>query len=137
MPRAKPFRLVAPVVPEHPFQKQVCDVLRLEIGPPAKVSEHGVLWFSIDHANYAGEVPGIRIGRGITAGILDMFVLWSGLAHFIELKTTAADARLSEAQQSVAAAVLAGGGRVGVATSTDHVLACLDTWRIPRKHRVH
>jgi hypothetical protein len=28
-------------------------------------SRAGVVWYSIDHANYPGEVPGIRIGRGI------------------------------------------------------------------------
>ena len=131
---AKPFRLTAPIVREHPIQKQVADVLRIEIAPPGKVSKAGVVWWSIDHANYAGEVPGVRIGRGIIAGIPDTFVLYRGLAHLIEIK--AEDGSLSVAQQSVAAAVLASGGRVGVARDATETLACIDQWQIPRNRRV-
>jgi hypothetical protein len=134
MSKRPPFRLTAPIVREHPIQKQVADVLRIEIAPPGKVSRHGVVWFSIDHANYAGEVPGIRVGRGIIAGIPDTFVLHRGRAHVIEIK--AEDGELSTAQQSVAAAVLAAGGRVGVARDASETLACLDQWEIPRARRV-
>jgi hypothetical protein len=131
---AKPFRLTAPIVREHPIQKLVADVLRIEIAPPGKVSRAGVVWWSIDHANYAGEVPGVRIGRGIIAGIPDTFVLYRGIAHLIEIK--AEDGSLSVAQQSVAAAVLASGGRVGVARDATETLACIDQWQIPRNRRV-
>lgn len=134
MARARPFRLTAPVVREHPLQKQIADVLRLEIAPPGKVSRDGVVWWAIDHANFAGEVPGIRIGRGIIAGIQDLFILYRGRAHHPEIKT--ADGVMSEAQQSVSAAVLAAGGRVAVVRDADELLACLDEWRIPRKGRV-
>lgn len=133
-PRRKPFRLVAPVVPEHPLQKQLADILRLELAPPGKVSRHGVVWWAIDHANYAGEVPGIRVGRGIIAGIQDFFILYRGRAHHPEIKTV--NGALSEAQQSVCAAVLAAGGRVGVVTDAASLLACLDEWQIPREYRV-
>ena len=128
------FRLTAPIVREHPIQKQIADVLRIEIAPAGKVSKLGVVWWSIDHANYAGEVPGVRIGRGIIAGIPDTFVLHCGRAHLIEIK--AEDGELSVAQRSVAAAVLASGGRVGVARDATEVLACLDEWQIPRNRRV-
>ena len=131
---AKPFRLTAPIVREHPIQKQIADVLRIEIAPAGKVSRAGVVWWSIDHANYAGEVPGVRIGRGIIAGIPDTFVLYRGIAHLIEIK--AEDGSLSVAQQSVAAAVLASGGRVGVARDATETLACIDQWQIPRNRRV-
>jgi hypothetical protein len=133
-PSARRFQLTPPVVREHPIQKQIADVLRIEIAPPGKVSRAGVVWFAIDHANYAGEVPGVRIGRGIIAGIPDTFLLFRGLAHLIEVK--ADDGELSAAQQSVAAAVLAAGGRVGVARDADETLACIDTWQIPRARRV-
>ena len=128
------FRLTPPIVREHPLQAQIAKVLRIEIAPPGKVSRAGVVWWSIDHANYAGEVPGVRIGRGIIAGIPDTFVLHRGRAHMIEIKPI--DGQLSDAQQSVAAAVLASGGRVGVARDWIEVLACLDEWEIPRKRRV-
>jgi hypothetical protein len=133
MPRA-PFRLTAPIVREHPIQKQIADVLRLEIAPPGKVSKAGVVWWSIDHANYAGEVPGVRIGRGIIAGLPDTFLLWRGIAHLIEIK--ADDGELSDAQQSVIAAVLAAYGRVGVVRDAQETLGCLDQWAIPRNRRV-
>jgi hypothetical protein len=132
--RARPFRLTPPVVAEHPLQAQIARVLTLEIAPAGKVSKHGVTWYSVDHANYAGEVPGIRLGRGIVAGILDTFILFQGGAHFIELKT--ADGHLSEHQKAVATAVLVAGGRVGVATTAEQVLACLDAWSIPRNNRI-
>lgn len=128
------FRLTAPIVREHPIQKQIADVLRLEIAPPGKVSKAGVVWWSIDHANYAGEVPGVRIGRGIIAGIPDTFILWRGIAHLIEIK--ADDGELSDAQQSVIAAVLAAYGRVGVVRDATETLGCLDQWAIPRNRRV-
>lgn len=132
--RRKPtFRLTPPTVLEHPLQAQITKLLTIEIAPPGKVSKHGVLWFSIDHANFAGEVPGVRIGRGIVAGIPDMFVLYRGWTHFIELKTT--NGELSLEQQSVASAVVVAGGRVGVATRAEEVLACLDTWKVPRHRR--
>ena len=117
------------------MQKQICDVLRLEIAPPGKVSRHGVVWWAVDHANFAGEVPGIRVGRGIIAGIPDTFILWSGHAFLVEIKTE--DGVLSDAQQSVMSAVLASGGRVGVVRDADETLSCLDVWGIPRAHKVN
>jgi hypothetical protein len=128
------FRLTAPVVREHPLQKQIASTLTIELAPPGKVSRFGVCWWSIDHANYAGEVPGVRIGRGIIAGIPDTFVLFRGIAHVIEIK--AADGTLSDAQRSVIAAILASGGRAGVARDATEVLACIDAWSIPRNRRV-
>lgn len=132
--KARAFRLVAPVVREHPLQKQIADALRIEIAPAGKVSRLGVVWFSVDHANYAGEVPGIRIGRGIAAGIPDMFVLYQGRAYLIELK--AAGGVLSEAQKAFLAAGLCSAVHVGVAGSVEDVLALLDAWEVPRARRV-
>ena len=66
----KPYRLTAPVVPEHPLQRQIADVLRLEIAPPGKVSQYGVCWFSIDHANFAGEVETFKFLPAANAALL-------------------------------------------------------------------
>jgi hypothetical protein len=55
-------------------------------------------------------------------------------AHFIELKRQ--DGVLSDAQRSVAAAVIASGGQVGIARSVEEVLALIDSWNIPRHHRI-
>jgi hypothetical protein len=116
------------------LQKQIADVLRIEIAPPGKVSKSGVVWWSADIADYGGSVPGIRVGRGLIAGIPDLFVLWRGMAHFLEIKTEVGE--LSLAQQSVGTALLVAGGRIGVARNAAEVLAILDAWGIPRARRV-
>jgi hypothetical protein len=109
-------------------------VLRLEIAAPGRVSAHGVVWWAIDIAAYAG-IPGTRVARGLTAGIPDLFYLHNGWAAFIELKTEIGI--LSDAQRSICSAVLAAGGRVGIARSAEEVLALLDAWDIPRAHRIN
>ena len=118
----------------HPLQRQIADALRLEIAPPGKVSRDGVVWWSEDHASYAGTAPGARTGRGIVAGVPDLFVLHRGIAHMVEIKTPAGE--LSDPQQSVMAAVLASGGRVGVVRDADEMLGLLDAWGIPREWRL-
>jgi hypothetical protein len=137
--RRAPYRLTPPVVPEHSLQKQITDTLRLELAPPGKVSKRGVVWWSIDHANYGGEVPGIRIGRGIVAGVPDVFLCFHGRSYMIEIKTAVGE--LSIAQQSVMAAVLASGGRIGVVRDADEVIALcqglnaiLEPLRATRRH---
>jgi len=128
------FRLTAPVVPEHGIQRRIASVLRIEIGAEAKISEHGVTWFCIDHANHHGEVPGIRVGRGIPPGIFDMLVLYQGRAFWIELKSR--NGMVSDPQRSMAATLLLSGCRIGIARDETEALSCLDEWGIPRKHRV-
>jgi hypothetical protein len=134
--KPQPFKLTAPPLPdEHAIQRQINDVLRLEIAPAAKVSIHGVCWYGIDHALYGGAVPGTRLARGIVAGIPDLFFLYFGKAFFIELKRH--DGQLSEPQRSVISAIIASGGQVGIARSADEVLLILDRWNIPRAHRIN
>ncbi|HTI79467.1 MAG TPA: hypothetical protein VL614_03355 [Acetobacteraceae bacterium] len=128
------YRLTAPVEPEHGIQRRIAGVLRIEIGAEAKISEHGVTWFCIDHANHHGEVPGIRVGRGIPPGIFDMLVLYQGRAFWIELKSR--NGTVSDPQRSMAATLLLSGCRIGIARDEDEVLNCLDEWQIPRKRRV-
>jgi hypothetical protein len=129
------FKLRAPAPLEHPIQVQIAKVLTLELAPPRRVSAHGVVWYSIDHADFAGNVPGVRVARGVVAGILDTFILYRGLTHLIEIKTE--DGILSDAQCEMIAACITGHARVGVCRDAIEVLACLDNWQIPRAHRVH
>lgn len=130
---AKRFKLTASVVREFPLQAQIARLLTLEIAPPGHTSDQGVLWFSIDHAHYAG-IAATRVRRGIIAGIPDLYVQHQGLAHWIELK--AADGRLTPAQREVGSEIIRAHGRVVVARSADEVLAALDAWKIPRANRV-
>lgn len=133
MARPPPFRLTRPVEREWPRHKQIADLLRLEIAPPGRVSSRGVCWWSIDVADYGGSAPGARMSRGVIAGQPDVFIGWLGQYYFIEIK--ADDGTLSDAQKSVASAVLASGGRIAVARDANDVLKCIDQWRIPRNGR--
>ena len=128
-----PFRLVAPVVREHPIHKAIAQVLALELAPAGRVSIDGVVWFSIDLASYMGGIPHTHLERGCIPGIMDIFLLHAGRSHFAEVKAT--DGELSWPQRSLAAAVIASGGRVGIWRNAVDALRCLDEWRIPRKHR--
>jgi hypothetical protein len=133
--RAPRFKLSAPITREPVLHRQIADVLRLEIAPPGRVSSYGVVWWSVDMANYGGKTPGLRTLRGCIAGIADMQVLFKGLAHFIELK--AWDGELSPEQCAVATDVLIGGSRFGVVRDAREMLALLDAWEIPRSRVTH
>lgn len=127
------FRLTAPVVREHPLQRRITTCMRLEVCREGHVSPHGVCWFTIDMAHYAG-VPGTRIARGICAGVPDTIVIWKGQAHWIEIKTDHGE--LSDDQRVVCAALLLAGSRYAVARDEAEVMAALDGWGIPRARRV-
>jgi hypothetical protein len=131
--KPRPWKLTAPVVREHPMQRQCTDMLRLEVAREGHVSRDGVVWFSIDQANFAS-VPGTRVARGICAGVPDVVVLYRGAAYFIELKSD--DGVLSDAQRELCTALLWAQCYVGVARSADDVLGLLDIWEIPRNRRV-
>jgi hypothetical protein len=135
MRASKPaFKLQAPVIPEGALHQQIHKVLTIEIAPPGRVSLGRAVWYSIDIANYGGNTPGLRTSRGVIAGIPDVFLLWGGTAFFIELKREGG--LLSDAQQALIPALLIGGGRCGVATTAEEVLALLDVWGVPRRRAV-
>jgi hypothetical protein len=115
------------------LQRQIADVLRLELAPAGKVSEAGVVWWAVDMANYAG-VAATRVGRGCIAGVQDFYILYRGQAHHPELKTD--DGRLSDEQKWLNAAVLCAGGKVGVVRNASEMIQHLDAWGVPRSRRV-
>jgi hypothetical protein len=120
-------------VPEQDIHQQIADCLRLELAPAGKVSRDKVVWWSVDMAAYSGDTPGLRTARGCIAGVPDIFVLYRGIAHHIEVK--APDGMVSLEQQSVATAILIGRGKWGVACGADEALQLLDSWGIPRNNR--
>lgn len=124
-----------PVLREGPLHQQIAKVLRLEIAAPGKISDDGVVWWSVDMAGYVGKVPGLRTARGCIAGLSDIDVLYRGLIYFIELK--ADDGSLSPAQQDLAHTSVLAGARYGIARSADEVLTLLDIWAIPRRRRMN
>jgi hypothetical protein len=133
--KPRPFKLTQVREAEHPMQTRICGTLKLEIAPPGRVSGWGVCWWAIDIANYGGRFPATRMARGLCAGIPDLFLMFRGRAHFIELK--ARDGILSDPQQSVIAAILASGGQCGIACDEWDTLRLIDAWHIPRAGRVH
>ncbi|HEY2618022.1 MAG TPA: hypothetical protein VGI78_11825 [Acetobacteraceae bacterium] len=138
MSARRQYALIAPVVPEHAEHKTAAAVLRMEIAREGHVSEHGVCWFSIDmaygHDPGSAAVPAIRAARGVVAGVPDIIVLYQGRAFWCEMKSR--DGVLSGDQRSLAATLLLSGCRIGIARDVAEVLACLDTWEIPRKRRI-
>lgn len=130
----KRFTLSAPVVREPVLHKQIADVLRWELGPPGRVSRHGVTWWSVDMSNFADVAPGLRTRRGAVAGVPDLMLVYRGRAYFIELK--ARDGVLSPAQCVVATTLTLCGCPWGVARDVDEVIDLLDAWGIPREHRL-
>ena len=127
------FRLQAPVASEHQQQRQVTDVMRLEFCREGHLSPHGVCWFSIDMAHYAG-VPGTRVARGICAGVPDTVLIWKGRAYWIEIKTDRGV--LSDDQRVMCAALVLSGSHYAVVRDADELLVAIDEWGIPRNRRV-
>lgn len=125
------FRLVAPVAREHPTHASIAKVFTIEFARAGHVSPAGVVWWSMDAANYGGAVPGTRTARGIIAGCPDMIVLWRGGAFFIEVKTDTGE--LSDPQREVACGMLCSGVRFGIARNAEEALGLTDAWQIPRK----
>lgn len=120
-------------MPEHGFQEALTRLLRIELGPPGRVSRAGVVWWCTDASYFADKAPGARIARGCIPGVPDVFLLWRGLAHLVELK--ALDGSLSDEQRLVASAIIASGGRVAVCARIEEVLDAIDAWSVPRSRR--
>jgi hypothetical protein len=134
-PRAS-RRIKAPVIREAVLQRQIAETFSIELAPPGRISSHGVTWWSVDMAAYAGVAPGLRTARGCIAGVPDMIVLHLERAHFIELKSQSLNGFLSRSQQDVATAILLSGARFGVARSLEEAITLLDRWEIPRAHKI-
>src|SRR6516162_7196483 len=111
-------------VAEHPLQKQIADALRFEIAPAGKVSRDGVVWWSVDHANYAGTTPGVRCRQG--ADRRHSRSVCAAPWRRPHDRDQYTECVLSDAQRAGSAC-----DHVGVVRSTEEALACLDTWGFP------
>lgn len=133
-PARKPprLRLTAPVTREHPLHRAIAHALSLEIAPPGRIWRE-TTWWSVDLASYGGEMPATHIARGCIPGVLDIIILHRGRAHWLEVK--AADGRVSDHQQAMAATVIGAGGHVGVVRDAAEAIRCLDSWGVPRRRR--
>lgn len=137
-PRRKPFRLVAPVVPETSLHEAVAKALDLLLLPPA-------CWTTFP----AGSVPlppeyAAKLHRmGLQRGWPDVLVVHQGIIG-IELKrvdgvlsrtrtvrTRRGSLRVLEGQQDVFPKLQAAGMRIAVCRSVDEVLAALAGFDVP------
>jgi hypothetical protein len=119
---------------EHALHRQFADALRLELAPAGQLSVDSVLWFGVDHANFAGAATGARMARGIVSGPSDLMLVHHGQLHGIEVKGPGG--RLSASQQDFAAALEQAGGRYAVVQTLEGLLHQLDCWSIPRARRL-
>lgn len=134
--RKRPFKLTEPKIYEHPLQRQMAGLLRLEIGLEGELSQFGVIWWAVDHANAASAgVGAMRKARGVIAGIPDIYLTHLGRAFQIEIKTR--DGIMSEPQMFLFANLLDSGAPVAVIDRAEQLLAVLDQWRIPRYRRAY
>lgn len=132
--RPKSFKFHAPAPPERLVHRDIHNVFCHEIARPGHVSRAGVTWWSVDHADYGGHVPGTRSARGVIAGIPDTILIYQGHAFFIEIKSETG--HLSDPQCELATGILICGARFGVARDAGEALRLLDVWQIPRSHRI-
>lgn len=132
---ATQLKLTMPEASEWEVHKQFADCLRLEIGPPGRISRQGVVWFSVDAADSGSVAPGARVGRAIIDGVPDLFFLYRGRCYLVEIKKPLTGV-LSESQKQVLAAARLSGVEVAVVDNVDDLMRALDVWGIPRRRRV-
>lgn len=113
--------------PEHELQKRVIQFLRLAL--PAEA-----LSFSVDHAGGGRLQAAMKQGRGVIAGLPDVWIIWQGQTYTIELKSDTG--QLSDAQRQTMLLIMKAGGKVGMARSLDDVQETLAGWSIPLRARL-
>lgn len=111
---------------ERQLHRACAEYLAWALKPPA--------WFSTFPAGGGGEMRGkILRGLGLKPGVPDLLVVFRGVAHWIELKTTRGKV---SADQVVCRADLEDAGcPVAIVRSLDELQATLDRWLVPVKAR--
>lgn len=84
-------------------------------------------WTAIDQGRAANRIVGdLRKKRGIRSGLPDLFILWSGIALWIERKVSAGESELQLNQRLTATSLIANGHLWARANNTEEVeAACL------------
>lgn len=110
---------------EHDLQKSVAQLLNA-------ILPHDAWFTSIDHSGGGRLQQAMKQGRGVKAGLADVWIIYRGKLHCIELKKPSGGT-VSEDQRRVAEAL----HRVGVSTllakNTAQVEQCLSIWKIPTR----
>lgn len=113
-----------PVAYEEQYQIMVAGFLGWAL--PASV-----VWYAVPNGGWRTKsVAGKLKAGGVKPGVHDLHFLYRGVHHELELKVHGNG--LSTEQREHAAAVIAAGGKAGVASDTlEAVCAKLDEWGIP------
>lgn len=133
--RPEQLRLTMPEPLEWDLQQQIADALRLELGPPLRLSPQGVTWIAYDAADSGSSVPAARIARGIVAGMPDLLFLYRGRAYAQEVKRVKLGV-LSDDQKLAIAALRLAGVEVALCHDAESCVRNLDVWQIPRRRRL-
>jgi hypothetical protein len=117
---------------ENALHEVIASMLRFSIGEPG-VAHDGCLWSSTEHRNAASLAEGARRKRcGVAAGQPDIWIIWRGLFHGIELKAPHAG-HVSPAQMRFHEALEAAAAKVCVARSWEDVERAMVEWGVPHK----
>ena len=124
LPRPGAKARKAPVQREEAYQRLVVEFLRWALPP-------SVVFYSVPNGGWRTKSVAAKLkAGGVKPGVHDLHFLYRGIHHELELKIKPNG--LSPEQKDHAAAVVAAGGKAGVASDTlEAVCAMLDFWRIP------
>lgn len=110
---------------EHDLQKSVAQLLNA-------ILPHDAWFTSIDHAGGGRLQQAMKQGRGVKAGLADIWIVWRGKLHCLELKKPTGGT-VSEDQRRVAEGLHRAGVSTLLAKNIEQVQQCLVIWKIPTR----
>jgi DNA-binding PucR family transcriptional regulator len=122
----------APVASEDQEHKAVAAFLRLLVGEPGQISEHGVVWFTLEHGQFrlSHKAARDRKLKGVISGLPDICIRWNKRTFWIELKRLK-DSRVGDEQKAVHATLRSLGDDVAVCKGWEAALSQVSAWAIP------
>lgn len=120
--RKRSVKTIAGAVSEDTIQKTVAQHLALRSRPD-------IYWFHTPNGGSRNLLEAVKLkAMGVKPGVPDLFFLFGGVAHFLELK--AKRGRLAATQVAAKEMIERAGGRWAVAKSIDEALAQLEEWGV-------
>lgn len=113
--------------PEHDFQAHALKPF-LDLALP-----RDAFWTAIDHSGGGQLLGALRKAKGAKSGLPDVWIIWRGKVHCMELK--AAKGRIADNQIACAAAMSQAGVMVWTVWDLTDAQDALDHWGIPCRAR--
>lgn len=122
----------APVASEDQEHKALAAFLWLLVGGPGQISEHDVVWFTLEHGQFRLSHMAARDRKlkGVISGLPDICIRWKARTFWIELKRQK-DSSVSDEQKIVHATLRSLGDEVAVCKGCDASLRQIYAWDIP------